>query len=211
MPYLYGVHVELQYKFSTLDSNSRFRSTPVFKLPYFSCPSILNHKTHQVQVPNPDKPDEVVLRKHHFMMCAFCHWSTKGESTVYHWRQIIHYLFHRLWIIGFHSETYLFVSIYICKDSRLEIFVNLPPLRVIFTFIIWCIYSGIFVETTFNITIISINWLAGYRHFYKHIFQKFRFWGNVRSEFADVFPWGLKLYWNFKCCVTWAMLKLRTM
>lgn len=42
-----------------------------------SCPSILNHKTHQVQVPNPDKPDEVVLRKHHFMMCAFCHWSTK--------------------------------------------------------------------------------------------------------------------------------------
>ena len=94
LPYLYGVHVELQYKFSTLDSNSRFRSTPVFKLPYFSCPSILNHKTHQVQVPNPDKPDEVVLRKHHFMMCAFCHWSTKGESAVYHCRKIIHYLFH---------------------------------------------------------------------------------------------------------------------
>ena len=136
----------------------------------------------------------MVLRKHHFMMCAFCHWSTKGESTVYHCRRIIHYLFHRL----FHSETYLFVSIYICKDSRLEIFVNLPPLRVIFTFIIWCIYSGIFVETTFNITIISINWLAGYRHFYKHVFQN-RFWGNVRSEFADVFP---KPYCNFKCYVS---------
>ena len=107
---------------------------------YSSCPSILNHKTHQVQVPNPDKPDEVVLRKHHFMMCAFCHWSTKGKITC-----SITYLITSNNLI--HNETFYFVTIYICKDSRLEIFVNVPPLRVIFTFIIYCIYSELFVLT----------------------------------------------------------------
>jgi hypothetical protein len=42
-----------------------------------SCPSILNHKTHQVKIENPENPEAPVVKKLHFMICAFCYWSTK--------------------------------------------------------------------------------------------------------------------------------------
>merc|ERR1711935_82475 len=38
------------------------------------CPSILNHKTQQTKIQNGDQE---IVKKLHFMRCAFCYWSTK--------------------------------------------------------------------------------------------------------------------------------------
>jgi len=42
-----------------------------------ACPSILCHKTKSVLVENPDDPEKPIQKKSHFMLCSFCHWSTR--------------------------------------------------------------------------------------------------------------------------------------
>ena len=43
-----------------------------------ACPSILCHKTKSVMLENAEKPETPIVKKSHFMLCSFCHWSTRG-------------------------------------------------------------------------------------------------------------------------------------